>query len=85
MVDEDTLADSGSGVNLDPGYRPIQLSQQSGGKKETSAPQPVRYAVQRDGVKPGRRQNRLDSRAGGWVTFPDGTNFPREQHGGGLS
>src|SRR5215217_1585175 len=82
MVDEDTLADSGSGVNLDPGDRSIQLGQQAGGKKETCAPQPVRYAVQRDGVEPGRGQNRLDGRAGGWVTLPDGTNFPREQHGG---
>ena len=85
MVDEDSLTNSGSRVNLDPGDRPIQLGQQAGGQEETSAPQPVRYAVQRDGVESGRGQNRLDGRAGGWVTFPDGTNFPREQHGGGLS
>ena len=82
VVDEDALADPGSRMNLDPGDRPAQLGQQTGGKEETLAPQPVRDAVERDGMQSGRGQNRLDRRAGGRVTLPDGTNFPGEHLGG---
>src|SRR5829696_9151839 len=85
VIDEDTLAEPCSRMNLDPGDRPTKMCQQTRGEKEARAPQPVRYSVQSDGMEPRRRQNRLDCRARGRVTLADGTNFPREEHGGGLS
>src|SRR5215207_6738651 len=76
VVDEDALSDPRSRMNLDPGDCPAQLRQETRGKEETFAPQPVRDAVERDRMQTGGSQNSLNRRARGRVTLPDSTYFP---------
>ena len=73
MVDEDTVADAGAGVNLDAGQATAQLAQQAGWQfqGEAGPPQAVTEAVRRDGLKPWVAEQDFQGTPGGWIPFTD--------------
>ena len=68
VVDEEALADLGSGVDLHAGRRPGGLRQQPGRQPGTGGPQAVREPVHPNRVQARRGQRHLDAAARRWVT-----------------
>ena len=72
MVDEDSPADGGAGMDLHPGEPFAQLGKKTGRKKQPVQVTPMGHPVDHQGVKPRVEQQNLQRAAGGWVPLPDG-------------
>ena len=80
VVDEEAPADGGAGVDLDARQKAADLRDHARHQRHPPAIQPVRQAVQQDGVEAGVAEEDLDHALGGRVfpengvdLFPDGS------------
>jgi hypothetical protein len=75
VVDKETAADGGAGVDFDSGEESAGLRDESRLKGHAPAVQFVRHAVRQDGVKAGVAQDDFDHALGGRVFPEDGVDL----------
>src|SRR5262249_53915641 len=78
MVDEETAADRGAGMDLDAGRDPADMRQEAARQPPVGAPQPVGQAIDHEGMEAGIAQHDLGPRPGGGVPRQNAVNVVAE-------
>jgi len=75
VVNEESRADLGPGMDLDSGEKPGEVREETGEEIETVPPEPMGEAVKRNGMEAGIAEEHLEDRSRSWISIEGGLDI----------